>query len=383
MAAQLLADRPAEEIAKLIQEIPSDDAAALVDYLPEELSSAVLELMRPKESGQVENLLEYAEKTAGRIMNPNVFALSEDLTVGEGDHRAAVVARRRDGVLSLRRRRAPAPRRRRLAAPPAAGRARDAAQADHDAGRDQRPRRHGPGGSGAAGRVVQPAGDSGRRRGEQAGRRHHRRRRHRRHQGRGDRGHLPARRRDRRRARLDAAGGIADQAAAVAGGEPGDGVPGRVGRQPVRAHDRSGGGAGGVHADRRRHGRQRRDPDPDRDRARHRARRADLGATPGRRCSRKRWSGWATAWRWASLGGHRRVADEGQPGAGRRAGAGDGHQHVHRGHCRDADSARPAGAEGGSGAGPLGVHHDVHRRVRLRLVPRPGDGVPEVSGGTG
>jgi magnesium transporter len=83
-AAQLLADRPAEEIAKLIQEIPSDDAAALVDYLPEDLSSAVLELMRPKESGQVENLLEYAEKTAGRIMNPNVFALSEDLTVGEG-----------------------------------------------------------------------------------------------------------------------------------------------------------------------------------------------------------------------------------------------------------------------------------------------------------
>jgi magnesium transporter len=82
-AAQLLSDRPAEEIAKLIQEIPSDDAAALVDYLPEDLSSAVLELMRPKESGQVENLLEYAEKTAGRIMNPNVFALSEDLTVGE------------------------------------------------------------------------------------------------------------------------------------------------------------------------------------------------------------------------------------------------------------------------------------------------------------
>jgi magnesium transporter len=81
--AQLLSDRPAEEIAKLLQEIPSDDAAALVDYLPEELSSAVLELMRPKESGQVENLLEYPEKTAGRIMNPNVFALSEDLTVGE------------------------------------------------------------------------------------------------------------------------------------------------------------------------------------------------------------------------------------------------------------------------------------------------------------
>jgi magnesium transporter len=39
--------------------------------------------MRPKESGVVENLLEYDEQTAGRIMNPHVFALNEDLTVGE------------------------------------------------------------------------------------------------------------------------------------------------------------------------------------------------------------------------------------------------------------------------------------------------------------
>src|SRR5688500_5528493 len=80
--AALLATRSAEEIAKLAQEIPSDDAAALIDYLPEELSAAVLDLMRPKESG-VEDLLEYDEQTAGRIMNPHVFALNEDMTVGE------------------------------------------------------------------------------------------------------------------------------------------------------------------------------------------------------------------------------------------------------------------------------------------------------------
>jgi magnesium transporter len=81
--AALLATRPAEEIARLAQDIPSDDAAALIDHLPEELSAAVLHLMRPRESGVVENLLEYAERTAGRIMNPNVFALNEDITVGE------------------------------------------------------------------------------------------------------------------------------------------------------------------------------------------------------------------------------------------------------------------------------------------------------------
>jgi magnesium transporter len=81
--AALLATRPPEDIAKLAQEIPSDDAAALIDYLPEDLSAAVLDLMRPKESGVVENLLEYDERTAGRIMNPHVFALNEDMTVGE------------------------------------------------------------------------------------------------------------------------------------------------------------------------------------------------------------------------------------------------------------------------------------------------------------
>jgi magnesium transporter len=81
--APLLATLPAEEIAKLAQQIESDDAAALIDHLPEDLSSAVLDLMQPKESQVVEHLLEYAERTAGRIMNPNVFALNEDITVGE------------------------------------------------------------------------------------------------------------------------------------------------------------------------------------------------------------------------------------------------------------------------------------------------------------
>ncbi len=82
-AAALLADRSAEEIARFVQELPSDDAAAIIDNLPEDLSAPVLDLMRRKESASVENLLEYPEQTAGRIMNPNVFALSEELTVGE------------------------------------------------------------------------------------------------------------------------------------------------------------------------------------------------------------------------------------------------------------------------------------------------------------
>src|SRR5262245_25731777 len=81
--AELLSLRSAEDIARLSQEIPSDDAAALIEALSEELRLAVLHLIHPKPGGGVSDLLEYEEKTAGRLMNPNVFALAEDLTAGE------------------------------------------------------------------------------------------------------------------------------------------------------------------------------------------------------------------------------------------------------------------------------------------------------------
>ena len=83
VAASMLVEHPADHLARLFQELPSDDAAALLDDLPNELSESVLDLMRQKESGEVQHLLDYAEQTAGRIMNPNVFALAEDLTAGE------------------------------------------------------------------------------------------------------------------------------------------------------------------------------------------------------------------------------------------------------------------------------------------------------------
>jgi magnesium transporter len=82
--AALLSGRSAEEIAKLLQDLPSDDAAALIDYLPEELSASVLDLVQRRPAGgDVGELLEYKEQTAGRIMNPKVFALAEDMTAGE------------------------------------------------------------------------------------------------------------------------------------------------------------------------------------------------------------------------------------------------------------------------------------------------------------
>src|SRR3954452_6647405 len=81
--AALLSDRSPEEIARLLHDLPSDDAAAIIDNLPEALSAPVLELIGKRPGDEVGELLEYDEQTAGRIMNPKVFALSEDITAGE------------------------------------------------------------------------------------------------------------------------------------------------------------------------------------------------------------------------------------------------------------------------------------------------------------
>ena len=70
-----------------------------------------------------------------------------------GHHSPAELARCRDGVLPLHRRRPTASRGRDVAASPAARVAGNAAEADHGARTDQRPRRHGSGRSRAPGRI--------------------------------------------------------------------------------------------------------------------------------------------------------------------------------------------------------------------------------------
>src|SRR4029079_9020174 len=52
-------------------------------HAPDALSPTVLELIEKRPGDEVGELLEYDEQTAGRIMNPKVFALSEDMTASE------------------------------------------------------------------------------------------------------------------------------------------------------------------------------------------------------------------------------------------------------------------------------------------------------------
>ncbi|MGH9324592.1 MAG: magnesium transporter [Vicinamibacteria bacterium] len=81
--AALLEGLSPQEISQILQELDPDDAAVFVAALPPELQETILGSMRTKEASDVEDLLQYPEETAGRIMNPKVFSLREDTTVEE------------------------------------------------------------------------------------------------------------------------------------------------------------------------------------------------------------------------------------------------------------------------------------------------------------
>ncbi len=82
-AVRFLKDLPVDVIARILAEVGPDDAAELVAALPDDIAESVLEQLERRGHEQVEDLLAYAEKTAGRIMSPEVFALHETVTVGE------------------------------------------------------------------------------------------------------------------------------------------------------------------------------------------------------------------------------------------------------------------------------------------------------------
>jgi magnesium transporter len=82
-AVSLLTTLSREDSLRLLGELPSDDAALLVGELPEEMRDELLDRMKVEHSTDVQELLGFADETAGRIMTPDYFALDEDVTVSE------------------------------------------------------------------------------------------------------------------------------------------------------------------------------------------------------------------------------------------------------------------------------------------------------------
>ncbi len=93
----LLQEAGAETTANLLSEMPADDATSLASRLPEPLAAQVLALMEAEPAADVRELLEHDERTAGRIMTRNYFALEEDVTVAE----AVAALQRRNEELEM------------------------------------------------------------------------------------------------------------------------------------------------------------------------------------------------------------------------------------------------------------------------------------------
>ncbi len=70
-------------ITEVLQEMPYDDAVDILRNMPEELADEILGTMQDKDSEEIEQLMLYAEDTAGGIMSTEIFSLGQDLTVRE------------------------------------------------------------------------------------------------------------------------------------------------------------------------------------------------------------------------------------------------------------------------------------------------------------
>ena len=73
----LLAILSPEQIAEVLERAPVDDAVYLVQEMPREMKAQVLDLVDLRELTEVQDQLDYEDDTAGRIMDPQYFALPE------------------------------------------------------------------------------------------------------------------------------------------------------------------------------------------------------------------------------------------------------------------------------------------------------------------
>jgi len=77
----LLEDLSAEQIAAILERIPVDDAVFVLDSLPADLRDRLLETVDLRDLADVQTHLGYQDSSAGRLMDTELFSLSETTTV--------------------------------------------------------------------------------------------------------------------------------------------------------------------------------------------------------------------------------------------------------------------------------------------------------------
>ena len=75
------------EVSRILDGMPSDHVVEVVEELPREEADKILDLMEEEKSEEVQELLEYGENTAGRLMATDFVAVHEQATVAQAiDH---------------------------------------------------------------------------------------------------------------------------------------------------------------------------------------------------------------------------------------------------------------------------------------------------------
>src|SRR5262249_53074174 len=71
------------EVARVLDQMAPEQVADVVEELPKKRADDLLGLMEEEKSEEVQELLEYREGTAGRLMSSEFVAVREDVTVAE------------------------------------------------------------------------------------------------------------------------------------------------------------------------------------------------------------------------------------------------------------------------------------------------------------
>lgn len=83
LTVEVIGELPIEKTMLLMKALSSDDEADILQLLPESLAEEILNRLKSSESEEMETLMAYPENSAGGLMIPDVFALHEDISVGE------------------------------------------------------------------------------------------------------------------------------------------------------------------------------------------------------------------------------------------------------------------------------------------------------------
>src|SRR5690606_37671555 len=70
-------------VAEIAEQLDTDDAVSLIEDLDAKDQQAILAEMEPEDRAAIESALSYPEETAGRLMQRELVAVPEHLTVGE------------------------------------------------------------------------------------------------------------------------------------------------------------------------------------------------------------------------------------------------------------------------------------------------------------